>query len=334
MVTIKDISAKCGVSIATVSKALNGYGDVSKATVEKVRKVAEELHYRPNPAARQLKTNRSYNIGVVFEDETMSGLTHHYFSHILNSAKNEMENNGYDITFIGQRIGGSFLEHCQYRKVDGVLIACVDFQQKSVVELMESGIPVVTIDFPFAGHPCVISDNEVGGYQLTKYLLDMGHRRIAFLHGEKNDVTNKRLEGFHRALDEYGVSVPDRFIREARYHDAQLSASLTDELMENRNDLPTAIMYPDDFSALGGLNELDKLGFSIPSDVSVAGYDGIDLSQAIRPRLTTYRQDAEEIGRVSGQRLIRNIEGNDTGEEEQILITGHLLEGESVRNII
>ncbi len=100
MVTIKDLSKKCGVSPATVSKALNGYGDVAPATLEKVRKAARELHYTPNPAARLLKTNRSRNIGVVFEDETLSGLTHDYFSRILNSAKNELEGRGYDLSLI------------------------------------------------------------------------------------------------------------------------------------------------------------------------------------------------------------------------------------------
>ena len=113
MVTIKDLSKLCEVSPATVSKALNGYGDVGQETTERILRAAREMHYMPNAAARQLKTNISHNIGVVFEDETMSGLTHEYFSQILNSAKNTVEALGYDITFISQTIGGrSFTEHC------------------------------------------------------------------------------------------------------------------------------------------------------------------------------------------------------------------------------
>ena len=116
MVTIKDISRACGVSPATVSKALNGYGDISAETVSLVKRTAKEMHYLPNAAARSLKTNTTHNIGVLFVDETSSGLTHEYFSMILNSVKEEAESHGYDITFICQNLGGktvTFLEHCR-----------------------------------------------------------------------------------------------------------------------------------------------------------------------------------------------------------------------------
>ena len=128
MVTIKDISKRCGVSPATVSKALNGYDEISPETVELVKQTARELHYMPNAAARLLKTNISNNIGVLFIDESMCGLTHEFFSHILNSVKEEAEANGYDITFISNNIGKrkmTYLEHCRYRNCDGVVIASV-----------------------------------------------------------------------------------------------------------------------------------------------------------------------------------------------------------------
>ena len=158
MVTIRDISKACHVSPATVSKALNGYPDIGAATAERIRAKARELHYMPNAAARQLKTNASHNIGIVFEDGAESGLTHEFFSMILNSAKTEIEKLGYDITFVSSRVGGnSFLEHCRYRKVDGVLIACVNFQTKQIRDLMNSEFPVVTIDYSYDNHSCVMS---------------------------------------------------------------------------------------------------------------------------------------------------------------------------------
>lgn len=121
MATIKDISKRCGVSPATVSKALNGYGDISEETKQKILAAATELHYTPNAAARQLKTNTSHNIGVVFVDQTGSGLAHEYFSQILDSAKEEAEKRGYDITFISENVGyGSYLEHCRYRNCDEI----------------------------------------------------------------------------------------------------------------------------------------------------------------------------------------------------------------------
>ncbi|MDD6369633.1 LacI family DNA-binding transcriptional regulator, partial [Galactobacillus timonensis] len=247
MKTIKDIARAAGVSTSTVSKALNGYGDVGAQTAEKIRKIAQEMNYLPDAAARVLKTNRSYNIGIVFEDGTESGLTHEYFSHILNSAKNELENHGYDITFIGGKVGGnSFLSHCRYRKVDGVLIASVDFHNPQVVELVNSEIPTITIDYQFDSHSCVMSDNVQGAYDLVKYLVSMGHRRIAFIHGERTSVTIKRLSGFNKAAREFGLNIPAEYIRESRYHNIERTMKEAEEILALPNR-PSVLMFPDDY---------------------------------------------------------------------------------------
>lgn len=333
MVTIKDISKKCGVSPATVSKALNGYSDISEETAKKIRKAAEEMHYFPNAAARLLKTNTSHNIGVVFEDETMSGLTHEYFSHILNSAKYYFERNGYDITFICQSIGGkSFTDHIRYRKCDGVLIACVDFTAPDIRELIDSEIPTVTIDYSFDGHSCIMSDNYEGQHYLTKYLIDMGHTRIAFIHGEKTSVTEKRLTGFYKACHEAGIAVPEEYVTQGSYHNGEVSSEATERLM-NLSVKPTAIMYPDDFAYIGGKAKLDYMGYRVPLDVSVVGYDGIPLSSVIRPKLTTWYQDAVMIGEKGAEKLIEQIEHEKTCMTEQIKISGKFKEGETVLNI-
>ena len=332
MITIKDISRECGVSPATVSKALNGYSDIGAATAERIRRVARELHYMPNSAARQLKTNISRNIGVVFEDDTQSGLTHEYFSRVLNSAKNEVEQLGYDITFISPKFGGSFTEHCRDRTCDGVLIACVDFTKPAITELINSEFPVITIDYSFEGRSCVMSDNAEGAYQLTRYLIGNGHRKIAFIHGEDTSVTRRRISGFYRACQESRITVPDEYLQQGRYHDTQASAEATERLMtlENR---PTAILYPDDYAWLGGRSQLEHMGLSVPEDVSVAGYDGIPLAQVLQPKLTTWYQDADAIGRVSGRKLVETIEnrhGSIAGEHQ---IPGKLMPGESVRKL-
>ena len=137
MPSLKDLAKECGVSVATVSKALNDQPDISPATRERVRAAAHRMGYLPNAAARSLKTNRTYNLGVLFVDERQSGLTHEYFSAVLDSFKVEAEKHGYDITFINHNISGksmSYLEHCRYRNVDGVVIACVNFYEPQVVE--------------------------------------------------------------------------------------------------------------------------------------------------------------------------------------------------------
>ncbi len=333
MVTIKDISKACGVSPATVSKALNGYDDISDETVRLVKQTARELNYTPNAAARLLKTSISHNIGVLFVDDTMSGLTHEYFSYILNSVKEEAERNGYDITFISQTLGKrkmSFLQHCQYRNCDGVVIASVNFDNPAVHELVGSKVPVITIDYAFDNVSAVLSDNVEGAYGLASYLLDKGHRKIAFIHGELTSVTNKRLVGFNKAMRERGVSIPPEYMVQARYHDTESVTRATAQLLD-LPEPPTAIMFPDDISFLGGQAELNRRGIRIPEDISVCGYDGINLSGLLQPPLTTWHQDADRIGKESVRKLIESIEHRSTCAAEQIMVSGQLVSGSSVR---
>ena len=149
MVSLKDIAEACGVSVATVSKALNNHSDVSQSRREQIKKKANELGYLPNMAAKALKTKSTHDIGILFADAHNSGLTHPFFSEVLEGLKSEAEEKGYDLTFINTRSKMnrmSYLEHCLYRNVDGVVIACVDFFQPEVVELAQSRLPVVTID--------------------------------------------------------------------------------------------------------------------------------------------------------------------------------------------
>lgn len=147
MVSIKDIAAVCGVSIATVSKALNDHKDVSETTKRTVQETAKKMGYFPNSQARALKTNRTYNIGVLFTEQTNSGLTQNYFASVLDSFKKEAESEGYDITFISGNIGERKMtpyEHCMYRNVDGVVVVSVDdYVDKSTLdELLQAMFPL------------------------------------------------------------------------------------------------------------------------------------------------------------------------------------------------
>ena len=312
MASIKDIAKACGVSVATVSKALNGHNDISQATKEKVREAARQLGYMPNSAARALKTNRTYNLGVLFVDEAQSGLTHEFFAAVLDSFKRHAEGRGYDITFINHNIGhshSSYLEHCRYRGVDGVIAACVQFDDPEVVELAYSNLPLVTVDHVFNNRAAVLSDNVDGIRQLVDQLTALGHERIAYIHGEQHSaVTQKRLVGFYRACAAHGItrqllSLPQR---------------------------PTAILFPDDFSAIGGVQAIREEGLLIPRDISVAGYDGNLISQVMSPQLTTYRQDTEAMGKAAAELLIEEIESPRTALPEQRLIAGSFARGESI----
>ena len=335
LATISDIAKACGVSRATVSKALNGAPDISIETAYRVRECAKSLGYTPNANARALKIGRSYNIGVLFSDATGGGISHEYFSRVLESVKAEAERLGYDITFISKDLGAmqmDYYEHAKYRSCDGVFIASADFADPAIVRLATSDIPVVTLDFSFDSRTSILSDNVKGMETLVRFVYENGHRRLAFIHGEMTSVTQKRVVSFRKTCASLGISVPPEFVRQAVYHDPRASGLQTRALLE-LPERPTCIFYPDDLSFLGGMSELEKHGISIPNDMSVVGYDGIPLSQVLRPRLSTYRQGAERIGTEAARNLIEEIEHPDTWLPQQVTVEGELLKGDTVKNI-
>ena len=337
IVSLKDISKACGVSIATVSKALNDHSDISKETKERVREIADKLGYHPNAAAQALKTNRSNNIGVLFVDEANSGLTHDYFSHVLDSFKKKAEQEGFDITFINgdksRTNKMSYLSHAIYRGFDGVVIACVEFSDPEVDELIKSNIPVVTIDHTFYNRIAIVSDNIKGIRDLVTYIYEQGHRKIAYVHGLENTaVTQSRLTSFYNTLQDLGVPVVDEYMVSSPYRNTEKAFEATTKLLE-LPDPPTCIMYSDDFAAFGGLNAIRQKGLRVPEDISVAGYDGIELARRISPLMTTIVQDTDRIGRVAASKLIDLINNPKGTLIEQIVVEGTLEKGESVANI-
>ena len=332
MSSLKDLARECGVSVATVSKALNGQSDISAATRDRVREAARRMGYVPNMAARAMKTNRTYNLGVLFVDERQSGLAHEYFSAVLDSFKVQVEKLGYDITFVNRNLGGrtmTYLEHCHYRGVDGAVIACVDFNDPQVVELVNSDVPVVTIDHVFHDHTCVQSQNRQGMEELTRYVIARGHRRIAYVTGEESSVTDVRTVSFLRAMNEAGLDVPPGCLVPAAYHNPAVTREATLRLLK-QGPRPTCILMPDDYAALGGMEAVRACGLRIPEDVSVAGFDGVKLLQMCAPALTTVEQDTQRIGSEAARQLVHLIEHPRTTYHELITIPCRLLEGATV----
>ena len=334
MVSMKDISLRCGVSVATVSKAMNNHSDIGEETKKHIKKVAKEMGYFPNSSARALKTNRTYNLGVLFVDEAQSGLTHDYFANVLDSFKVTAENKGYDITFINcnkEHHKMSYLEHSKYRGIDGVVIACVDFNDPEVLDLIKSDVPVVTIDHVFDNRTGIVSDNVKGIRELITYIVGMGHKKIAYIHGADSSVTQNRLGSFYRTLDELGIEVPDEYIKNGIYRDPNTSAKLTKELLELK-DKPTCILYPDDYACIGGINAIKEKGLNIPEDISVAGYDGINIAKVLEPKITTLEQDTKTLGKMAAEKLINLIERPKTALIERVVVQGRVLPGDSVKN--
>ena len=210
-----------------------------------------------------------------------------------------------------------------------MVVACVDFNDPQVYELIQSDIPVVTIDHLFNNRIAVMSDNVQGMQDLLTYIYEQGHRKIAYIHGADSSVTQKRLSSFYRTAEKLGLEVPDSYVLEAAYRSTEASGEATEKLLD-LPDPPTCIIYPDDFACFGGMNVIRSRGMKIPDDISVAGYDGILIGRHIEPQLTTIWQNTKEIGGMAAMKLVDLIEKPKTTVIEPVVIEGKVLEGKTV----
>jgi LacI family transcriptional regulator len=330
MVTIYDIAVKCGVSPSTVSKVINDYEAIPEETKVKVRRAMAEMNYIPNVSAKSLSKGSSRNVGILaYFGMNISPFKHTLFTEILDAFQSEMNANNYDLLFVSRNVAGqsgSFLKNCISRDVAGVLMFG-DFAEPEMQEVISSSIPKVAFDYMGEKMTGVYSDNYVEMKALTKHLLSLGHRKIVFVHGENNDVTALRVQAFKDALAEAGVEFKDAMLQETRYLDEASVKNITTNILRRINR-PTAIMFPDDYCAIQGLNAIRSEGLSCPDDISVTGFDGIPVSQVVSPHLTTVHQDVAKIGQVLAQKLI--VEMKDKKAAPELLeVRGSLILGES-----
>ncbi len=329
-VTIRDIAERCGLPVNLTGRILNDYIEIDEQTRSRVVNTAREMGFSMD---KRLKGSFTRNLGVLFVDESYSGLTHPFFAAMLNAFKAQVEASGYDITFINHNIGShntTFLEHCRTRNVDGVCLACVDFYSREVEELLDSDIPCVTVDHPWKGRPCVLSDNVSGMHLLVDYAVSLGHRRIAFISGQNNsEVTQTRINEFMSAMKAHDLPVPEGYLTEGRYDETGVVRALVARLLD-RPDRPTCILLPDDASYFGAQEAIRERELRIPADISVAGYDGIRLTQTLRPQLTTVHQDSEALGRRAAQKLIEYLEHPDDTDTEPETIPVSLIKGSTM----
>ena len=214
MVSMKDVAAACGVSVATVSKALSNHRDIGENTRQQIKAMAEQMGYHPNQSARYLKTNRSYNLGVLFEEAAGSGLTHDFFSGVLQGFKKAAEAKGYDVTFLNNTSSDmSYVERARYRGFDGVaIVCCLDYTNPKIVELLQSSLKVVSIDYIADNRTAVLSNNADGIAKLMQYIFGLGHTKIAYIHGDNNRVTRQRLASYYTCMEEQGLTVPEGYV--------------------------------------------------------------------------------------------------------------------------
>ena len=328
MVRLKDIAEVCGVSVATVSRALNGLTNENRERTAFICQTARDMGYYPNAAARTLKTSRSNNLGILYEDR----MNHEYFSSLFDELRREADAHGYDLTFLGQ--GGfsesNYYEHARQRNLDGVIVVQADYDAAGIIRLATSSIPTVIIDHTYDGCDCVTSDNRSSMDQIVRHVYARGHRRISFIQGEKGAVSRERLAGFYKACAELGIRVPVEYVREGHFHDPAGCTAFIRELLQ-MDEKPTCVLCPDDYSCLGALWLLESQGLRVPADISLVGYDGIRMSQMMTPRLTTYCQDTIQIAKEVFTLIIDAIENPETHIPKQITVSGMLMEGETVR---
>ena len=198
---------------------------------------------------------------------------------------------------------------------------------------VEAGLPCLTVDHLFKRVPAVLSDNETGMRKLVEYAISCGHKRIAFVHGHNNSVvTRTRIQQFKNTMAMHDLPVPEDYIRESEYDNISLTRKMVRVLVK-MPERPTCIILPDDIAYLGAQDAARESSLRIPDDISFAGYDGIPITQALRPKLTTIRQDSRQMGLLAAEQLIRVIRSPKTASKLPVILPVELMEGGTIGRI-
>lgn len=339
MVTIYTIAKECGFAPATVCRALNNSSSVKQETRDIIINTAKKLGYYPNSTARNLVTKKSWNVGVLMYDGDGKidelGLMHNFFAKILNSFKKEMERNGYDITFVSSELKyakKSYLVHCKSKQLDGVFLVCADYEQENIKELLNSDLPIVCFDYIHEGTSCITIKNDAAMKELTQFFIDNGHKDMLYLMGKSSFPTEERLKGFKKALKENNIEFKPEMVVKSKFNSIENGYYITNEILK-RDKLPSALLYPDDYTALGGMKAIKEKGLKIPDDISISGFDGILISEYSCPKMTTIRQNSDEIGK-SASKILLDLIDNKNLEKGSTYYAGYaLIEGESCKKI-
>ncbi len=337
MTTIHDIARITGVNAATVSRALSGKPGVKADTKEAILKVAQELNYVPNYMAKQLKTKKSYNVAVLINISKGQALNNYFFNNILNAFFVVMEDNGYDVTFVTKEItkDRDILSFCQSRMFDGIFAVNADFTLPGMESLANSQLPMVVAESvnPVPSHYPIVSitsDNRQAMYKLVSHVIECGHSKLAYITGDDSFVTNERLAGYRQALDEHNIPFDQDMIVPSHYSVLNSVASAVDRLLSNAQ-LPTAIFTPDDYSSLPVFEAVRSRGMSVPADISIIGFDGIELGQNMNPPLTTISQDSVAIGNLAGRALVQLMSKETAKQPHSIIMPTALIAGGTVK---
>jgi DNA-binding LacI/PurR family transcriptional regulator len=335
MITIYDLAKKTGFSSTTVSKALNNYPDVSKKTRQAILDTATEMGYLPNAHAQSLSTKKSWTIGVMFSEDNQIGMKHPFFSAVIESFRKHAEKEGYDLILASRNLrnrGSSYLEHFMYRGVDGIVVICSDPNDPQVQEMIDASIPIVVIDMSNQNCSVVFSDNLSGGALAINYLYSLGHTKIAHISGEPSIYAGQvRIQGYSDAMKKLKLPILEGYLVNGGMFSIEEGAKAMDKLLDLKEP-PTAIFIAGDHMAIGAMEAAKKRGYNIPDDISIIGYDDIEMASYVTPKLTTIKQDTDSIGIRATQLLMKQIIQKKKIITEEI-IPVELIERESCKRL-
>jgi LacI family transcriptional regulator len=329
MATIKDVAKLSGVAVSTASYALNNSTKVSEETRQKVLAAAKQLNYQKNGLASDLKRTSTNTIALILSD-----LSGPYYSELIKGVQDVASTNGYDLIACSS-IGGAqstAVKFLREKRVDGVIILAHNIDDETILESSREGFPIVVLDRSVqSDHVVQIEvDNEHGAFMAIEHLIKKGSREIAYVSGPYNSHDNElRFKGYRAALEKHGIEyrpkwkVSGGFTREGGYQATKMIIA--------QKDIPQAIFYANDEMAIGGIQALNEKKISVPDDISIIGFDDIQLSEYVSPPLTTMRQPKYEAGALAVHLIFQVLSKEKV--DQNYKLTTELIERKSVKDI-
>lgn len=333
---IKDVAERAGVSVTSVSRVLNGEKYISQRILEKVNEAIKELNYSPSQIARSLKKQKTDTIGVIVPD-----LTNYFCSTILSSIEESASEYGYNLIVcnIAENLDKElrYLHAVREMRVDGIIIMHQKVDERILSFIESASMPILfsCVRSPLPERFSVLINDYQAARDATDYLIQLGHRRIAFLGGDLEDITSgqSRYQGYLDALSQAGIPLNPDFIRFGNYKQESGHLMMREILERESGERPTVVFAASDDMAVGAMNSILDHGLRIPEDISIMGFDDSLIAQAVRPMLTSMHQPARELGRTSLEYLHNLIEGRGQPSCREIYLPHQIMERGSCRRI-
>lgn len=330
--TIRDIRDRTGLSLATISKYLNG-GNVLPKNRELIEEAIDALHYEVNELARGLVTNRTKTIGVLVYDIQCL-----FVGNMLHYLGQELHKSGYAMLICdscnNEEMEKENLQFLLSRKVDGILIFAVSLTGGFLDPAKRAGVPIVLLDRAFRGEEvdCVEVDNRTAVFRAAQMLIEYGHRKIALVASDVEYTGVERKKGYEDALRTYGISIPEGY-RVSGRHSFELGYQGMKGLLA-MEEAPTAVILSNYDTTLGGILALNESDMNCPEDISVIGFDDMLMSKVIRPKLWIVSQPMREMSEKAVQMLLARIGHLEAGGPVRVSFTASMRMGDSVKKLL